>query len=197
MIFALDPARACVIMATSASPASRRAIQAGSLRRGLAPTASARAGSHFRTWAGSSSTTLNTPSASSSIAATVADAASSIWSKRPPASAVADQRHGPALQLANHVRLEQSGVRAIKSPVTQRCSLEIAKIRHRGLHVPDRGEGLPLAAARHRVERIVLALHRASDASVGPAAEGLPKGKRLCERQFPASSRCAPPSPPF
>jgi hypothetical protein len=50
--------RLSVIIMTAGSPATSRASQRGTFRGGLAPIAAASAGSHSRTGAGSSSTTL-------------------------------------------------------------------------------------------------------------------------------------------
>src|SRR3954453_2651215 len=56
--FAFDAPRDSVIMATAAGLATTLAIHAGTLRGGLAPSVSARYGSHSLTGAGSSSTML-------------------------------------------------------------------------------------------------------------------------------------------
>ncbi len=57
----------------------KRANQAGTLSGRRAPAACANTGSHSLIGAGSSSTTLYTPGAPRSTAATVASAASSTW----------------------------------------------------------------------------------------------------------------------
>ena len=86
--FAFDAPRISHMIATTCVPMSR-ATQRGTWRGGRAPIVEASAGSHSRTGAGSSSTTLNTsPGAARSSAATVAPAASSMWmnDQTPPPS---------------------------------------------------------------------------------------------------------------
>src|SRR4051794_29829398 len=77
-------------------PAKGLASHSGTRQGGLAPTASANAGTHSAIGAGSSSTTLYTPGAPRSSAAMVAPAASSTWmnGKTPvPSPTTGNDRH--------------------------------------------------------------------------------------------------------
>src|SRR6266700_3846004 len=76
LAFWFEDPREVVIWATTNSPASSRPSQAGTRSGGFAPATWARYGSHSATGAGSSSTTLYTPGAPRSTAASVAAAAS-------------------------------------------------------------------------------------------------------------------------